>query len=43
MTNPVAQGDRFLAVAGDFLSFRDVAKILRKRMGVWAKRVPERD
>ncbi|HEX4311459.1 MAG TPA: aldehyde reductase [Acidobacteriaceae bacterium] len=40
MTSPAAQGDRFLAVAGDFLSFRDVAKILRKRMGVWAKRVP---
>ncbi|HEY1499464.1 MAG TPA: aldehyde reductase [Acidobacteriaceae bacterium] len=40
MTNPAAQGDRFLAVAGDFLSFSEVAKILRRRMGVWAKRVP---
>jgi nucleoside-diphosphate-sugar epimerase len=40
MTHPAAQGDRFLAVAGDFLSFRDIAKILKSRMGVWAKRVP---
>jgi nucleoside-diphosphate-sugar epimerase len=40
MTHPAAQGDRFLAVAGDFLSFRDIAKILKKRMGARAKRVP---
>lgn len=40
MTNPVAQGDRFLAVAGDFMSIRDIALVLKSRMGVWAKRVP---
>lgn len=40
MTNPAAKGDRFLAVAGDFLSVRDIARVLKSRMGVWAKRVP---
>ncbi len=40
MTNPAAKGDRFLAVAGDFMSVLDIAKALKSRMGVWAKRVP---
>ncbi len=40
MTNPAAKGDRFLAVAGDFMSVLDIAKVLKSRMGVWAKRVP---
>jgi nucleoside-diphosphate-sugar epimerase len=40
MTHPEAKGDRFLAVAGDFVSFREIAAILKSRMGEWGKRVP---
>jgi len=40
MTNPAAQGERFLAVAGDFVSMLDIAKILKSRMGAAAQRVP---
>jgi len=40
MTHPAAKGERFLAVAGDFLSMLDIAKILKARMGASAKRVP---
>jgi nucleoside-diphosphate-sugar epimerase len=42
MTHPAAKGERFLAVAGDFMSILDIAKVLRGRMGTWAKRVPTR-
>jgi nucleoside-diphosphate-sugar epimerase len=42
MTHPAAKGERFLAVAGDFLSMLDIAKILKSRMGASAKRVPTR-
>jgi dihydroflavonol-4-reductase len=42
MTDPAAKGERFLAVAGDFLSMLDTAQILKKRMGAAAKRVPSR-
>jgi len=42
MTHPAAKGERFLAVAGDFLSIRDIARILKNRMGASAKRVPTR-
>lgn len=42
MTDPAARGERFLAVAGDFLSIRDIALILKNRMGASAKRVPTR-
>jgi nucleoside-diphosphate-sugar epimerase len=40
MTHPAAKGERFLAVAGDFLSMLGIAKILKKGMGAAAKRVP---
>jgi nucleoside-diphosphate-sugar epimerase len=40
MTHPAAKGERFLAVAGDFLSIRDIAKVLKSRMGASARRVP---
>ena len=43
MTDPEAAGERFLAVAGDFLSMRDIALILKRRMGESAKRVPTRE
>lgn len=42
MTDPAAKGERFLAVAGDFLSMLDVAKILKSRLGEAARRVPTR-
>jgi nucleoside-diphosphate-sugar epimerase len=42
MTHPAARGERFLAVAGDFLSMLDIAKILKTRLGASAKRVPAR-
>lgn len=40
MTHPEAKGDRFLAVAGDFLSFREIAMVLKARLGEQAKKVP---
>jgi nucleoside-diphosphate-sugar epimerase len=40
MINPAAKGERFLAVAGDFMSMVDIAKVLKARMGASAKRVP---
>ena len=40
MTHPEAKGDRFLAVAGDFLAFREIATVLKSRMGEWGKKVP---
>src|ERR1044071_491922 len=33
MTNPAARGERFLAVAGDFMTVRDIARVLKARMG----------
>ena len=43
MTDPAAKGERFLAVAGDSISLLDVATILKKHMGVAARRVPTRE
>jgi nucleoside-diphosphate-sugar epimerase len=40
MTHPAAKGERFLAVAGDFMSMQEIAKVLKARMGAAAKRVP---
>jgi nucleoside-diphosphate-sugar epimerase len=42
MTDSRAKGQRFLALAGDFLSLRDIALILKARMGDAAKKVPTR-
>jgi nucleoside-diphosphate-sugar epimerase len=42
MTNPAAKGERFLAVAGDFLWIAEIARVLKDRMGAAAKRVPTR-
>lgn len=42
MTHPAARGERFIATAGDFLSVLDIAKILKARLGVAARRVPTR-
>ncbi len=43
MTHPAAKGERFLAVAGDFMSIADIATVLKSRMGAAAKRVPTRE
>ncbi len=43
MTHPAAKGERFLAVAGDFLWMREIAQILKNRMGSEARRVPTRE
>ncbi len=40
MTHPAARGERFLAVAGDFLTLIGIARILRARLGAAARRVP---
>ena len=42
MDNPAANGERFFAVAGDFMSIQDIARLLKTRMGVAAKKVPTR-
>lgn len=40
MTHPAAKGERFLAVAGDFMSIREIALVLKRRLGAAARRVP---
>jgi len=42
MTHPDAAGERFIAVAGDPITFHDLAMLLRDRLGADAKRVPTR-
>jgi nucleoside-diphosphate-sugar epimerase len=43
MTHPGAKGERFLAVAGNFMSMLEMARVLKARMGAAAKRVPSRE
>jgi dihydroflavonol-4-reductase len=43
MTDPAANGERFLAVAGDFLSVREIGAVLKARLGPAARRVPTRE
>ena len=43
MTDPEAAGERFLAVAGEFVSLRDIGQVLKRRMGAAARRVPTRE
>ena len=42
MTNPAAKGERFLAIAGNFMTIEEIANVLRVRMGDAAGRVPTR-
>jgi dihydroflavonol-4-reductase len=42
MSDPAARGQRFLAVAGDFVSIHHIALTLRARLGTAARRVPTR-
>ena len=43
MTHPEAAGERFLAVAGQFVSLREIGLMLKRRMGDAARRVPTRE
>jgi nucleoside-diphosphate-sugar epimerase len=43
MIQPAANGERFLAVAGDFMFMLEMARVLKKRMGAAARRVPTRE
>jgi nucleoside-diphosphate-sugar epimerase len=40
MTEPAARGERFLAVAGDFVTMAEIGKMLKARLGATARRVP---
>lgn len=40
MTDPAAKGERFLAVAGDFYTIKQIGQVLKARMGERGKRVP---
>ena len=41
-SDPAAAGERFIAVAGEFMSVPQIAAVLRERMGADAKKVPTR-
>jgi nucleoside-diphosphate-sugar epimerase len=43
MTDPAAKGERFIAVAGDFLSISDMSRTLKSRLGKAARKVPTRE
>jgi nucleoside-diphosphate-sugar epimerase len=42
MTNPAANGERFIAVSGNVMSMLDIATVLKARLGQDAKKVPTR-
>ena len=42
MTDPAAKGERFLCVAGDFMTVQEIALLLKARLGDAAKNVPTR-
>jgi nucleoside-diphosphate-sugar epimerase len=42
MTDPAARGERFLATSGDFMPIRDIAQVLKERLGDAARKVPTR-
>jgi dihydroflavonol-4-reductase len=43
MTQPAARGERFLAVAGDFMRIQEMALALKARLGDKAAKVPTRE
>jgi nucleoside-diphosphate-sugar epimerase len=43
MTHPAAKGERFLAVAGDFMTISAIARTLKTRLGPAAAKVPTRE
>ncbi|GAA4380964.1 SDR family oxidoreductase [Paeniglutamicibacter cryotolerans] len=42
MTNPAARGERFIAVEGPALGMREIARLLRERLGGDGNRIPTR-
>lgn len=42
MTSAAAKGERFLALAGDFMTMQQIASVLKDRMGAAASKVPTR-
>ncbi len=42
MTHPAAQGERFLAVTGNFMTGQEIAQVLKARMGKAGSRIPTR-
>jgi dihydroflavonol-4-reductase len=40
MIHPAAKGERFLATADNFMSLRDIATVIKRRMGAAARKVP---
>jgi nucleoside-diphosphate-sugar epimerase len=42
MTNPLAKGERFLAIAGPFMTMNEIALLLKSKLGEKARRVPTR-
>ncbi|HEV7968665.1 MAG TPA: NAD-dependent epimerase/dehydratase family protein [Candidatus Acidoferrales bacterium] len=42
MAHPAAKSEPFLAIAGDFMSILELAKVLKRRVGASVKRVPTR-
>ena len=43
MADPAANGERFLAVAGDFMRVQEMALALKSRLGTAARKVPTRE
>jgi nucleoside-diphosphate-sugar epimerase len=43
MTHPSARGERFLALAGDFMTLREIALTLKRSLGAAGRRVPKRE
>lgn len=43
MTNPAAKGERFLAIAEDFAWLIEIARMLKRRLGPKAAKVPSRE
>jgi nucleoside-diphosphate-sugar epimerase len=43
MIDPAAGGERFLAVAGDAMSFHEMAMVLREKLGPVAAKAPKRE
>lgn len=43
MIDPAAKGERFLAVAGEFMTVLEIAQVLKSRLGAAARKVPTRE
>lgn len=43
MIDPAARGERFLALAGDFVRMIDIARVLKNHLGASASRLPTRE